>query len=322
MRTLPLVSLALIGLALPAWAKAPPPSVYARAEAAGIEILVDGHLEGSGVIVDPAGYALTAAHVVELAAPRVEVRTARGRVGAQRIALDLAHDLALLKLDPRPDGGPWSALPIAEAPPAAGERVLLFGAPIYRHAVLLEGMIARDTPSFEYLGSLSRYERVVHISGASPQGTSGGPWLDSAGRVVGIQSGVMTNRSVPVGIAYAAPLDAIRSLVATRADRVTATAGVAIEELCEQPAEFIARYPAGTEGLRVTILFEPAQSAGVQRDDLIMRADAQATPLRDDLIGYVRARRPGETVTLTVRRGDAVLRLPVILAPLTPRSPE
>jgi S1-C subfamily serine protease len=215
------------------------PMLYTRARAATVEVLTDGRLDGTGFIIAPDGRFITAAHVVEQPRKRIEARTIHGRVEARLLALDLGHDLALMQLDPPPTGAEWPALPIAAHPPEVMRPLYLLGTPIFRHHVLLQGMVARDLPTYEYMPDLHRYISIVHLSAPSPAGTSGGPWMNERGEVVGVQSGMMTSRGNHVGIAYMSPLPAIQALVRRGVDANTAWAGLAVEELWEQPRDFI-----------------------------------------------------------------------------------
>src|SRR5438105_11555976 len=78
--------------------------LYERAKAASVEVLVNGHLNGSGCFVDRKGIVVTAAHVIEEPGRRIEINSAQaGRLGAKMLAVDLGHDLALLKVDSAKD---------------------------------------------------------------------------------------------------------------------------------------------------------------------------------------------------------------------------
>ena len=83
------------------------PAAYEEAKAATVEILVNGHLNGSGWIGDAKGLIVTAGHVVESPDRRFEVVSpALGRKEAKLLAVDLGHDLALLSIALRKEGYP------------------------------------------------------------------------------------------------------------------------------------------------------------------------------------------------------------------------
>lgn len=298
--------LALSLLTSPAQA-APPPELYERAVAASLEVLTDDQLEASGFVIDPIGLAITAAHAVADSRRRIEVRSpAWGRQTVKVIARDVGHDIALLELRPRSD--PYPALALAPEAPPVGADVYLLGAPLFRHAVLLRAMIARATPTYEYLPDQQYYLRIYHLSGPSPVGTSGGPWMTADGRVAGLQSGLMHDAGVPVGIAYMAPAEAIRRLIEARRDANTGTVRVGFEELWEQGDGFRRQFPPQLEALvagRVTP-GGPAARAGLRPRDVITHIGETRVRLRDELIEAIRKQPPGTPIDLRVLRpGEA-----------------
>lgn len=296
------------GLAAPAWArpKLKVVDLYETARAASIEVLVDDHLTGSGVVVSGAGLALTAAHVVGDRTGRFEGRIPGvGRLPIEIIAVDRGHDIALLRLPVRRT--PYAFLSLASVVPAPPSTVYLFGAPMYRHALLLSGAVARPDRVFEYLPDEAQYIEVLQLSGAAPPGTSGGPWIDRAGHLIGLQSALIHNGGAPVGVVNVAPLEALRALIRRGTDAHTATLGVAVEEIWEQGADYLKRFPKGTEGVRIARLHQggPAQRAGLRVDDLITAVDGAPVRLRDTLLMAIRKKRPADSIRVSVRRPES-----------------
>jgi S1-C subfamily serine protease len=277
--------------------------LYEKARQASLEILVDDHQSGSGVMVEQTGTALTAAHVLGRPGSRVEILSpVAGRRKAKVVAVDLGHDLAVLRIEPRPDGYP--AMPLAEAAPQAGEDVFLLGTPIFRHGVMIRGMIARGDATFEFYGD--RYVGIVHVNATVQFGMSGGPWFNAAGEVVGIQSGVMKIKDVPAGIAFMVPFEALRGLTRSQKTAATASPGLAVEETWQQQRDFLRRIPPRTEGLVVKVLKNdgPAARAGVKQWDVITEADGQTIRMPDELLRLIRSKTPGDTLKLTLLSPD------------------
>jgi serine protease Do len=278
-------------------------SNYEKAKAATVEILVNGHLNGSGWIADSKGMVLTAVHVVEHPDRKLEIASPLlGRKDAKLVAVDLGHDLALLSIEPRKEGYP--ALRLAEKRPVPGTSVFVYGTPLYRHDVLVPGVIASADTAFEYYAD--RFNEVMHISATVPQGMSGGPWLNMAGEVVGLQSGVMSQNSIPIGIAFAVPLEAIRTLLERRKTTGTPSLGLIAEELWTQDQRMINRFPPKTEGLVIKLVQAdgPALRAGLKESDMIIAADGKRVRLIADLLRIANGKQPGQKLDLTILRPD------------------
>ena len=277
-------------------------ALYKKLQRACVKVLVDGHMDGSGCFVDADGLVLTAAHVVKGKAGRIEILSpVMGRLKARPVAVDLGNDLALLRVDGGRKPYPW--LKIADRMPPPTAPVLLFSSPLWRHDLVLKGSVARLSPSYCWQPALRCYIRSFYIAGASPVGSSGGCWVDTRGRVVGVQSGYLNNEDKsPVGIAFASPPDAIRKLLATKRSREVATLGGAVEELWTQPPGFIARLPKGTQGIATAALHKdgPMGKAGLTKETIITAAEGKPVAYLDDLLSIVRSKKPGDQITLKV----------------------
>jgi len=283
---------------------APPVSkLYENVKRASVEILVDGHHAGSGAFVDDGGLVLTAAHVIDRPGRRIELLSpVAGRIAAKEVAVDLGHDIVVLQADKREGGYP--TLAVAETAPVVGDEVFLFGAPLYRRGVLLRGMVARNDTAFEYY--TGRFNECTHVSVTAQAGTSGGPWLDRHGRIVGVQSGVMAMNNVPIGLAYMIPLEAVARLVKDRRNAVTPTIGAALEELWQHGGDVLKRFPPSTEGLVLRGIQPngPAARAGLKEWDLVTAADGQKVRVLAELIRIIRAKKSSETIKLTILGPD------------------
>jgi S1-C subfamily serine protease len=165
---------------------------------------------GSGFFIDSSGYLVTNYHVVS-GAGRITVgyliarpgRVETARADAAVIAVDLAHDLALLRVGVRVQ---VPALPLADRPPRVGEEVVAIGNPG------LGGTILERTVTTGILSSAAReIEGVTYlqVSAAINPGCSGGPLLDRRGKVLGVltATGIDTEN-----IGFALPADYVRAL--------------------------------------------------------------------------------------------------------------
>ncbi|MBC8326359.1 MAG: serine protease [Verrucomicrobia subdivision 3 bacterium] len=302
---------------------APIPSaaaVYERVEPAAVEILVNGRMAGSGSIVDAGGSVLIAAHMLPNASEtdvKLEAHSpALGRHPVQWVALDRGHDLALLQLPARETAYPH--LQLARRAPRPGEPVYLYGAPVFRHDVMIAGRVARARPTYEFYDGAFR--EIVHISAISPIGTSGGPWVNARGRIFGVQSAAMTIKGGHQGIAYAAPLASLQTLLETRRDQATPTLQMGVEELWSQDPGFLKPLPGSLRGLVVRQLQPngPAGRAGLKEWDIITTLDGWPVERTEDYVNALRRHRPGETIRMraTDRTGENPRDLTIRLVPI------
>ncbi len=284
---------------------AEPDALYAAVRRASVFVLVQGRHQGSGFFVDPEGLVATAAHMVKGKTDGFEiVSPVAGRLRAERVAIDLGHDVALLRV-PRRDE-PYPALPVAEHMPAPRTQVFVFGDPAFRHRLLLAGSVAVARPTYDYSPGTGCYVRCFFVTGTSPQGTSGGCWVNRRGRVVGVQSGYLNCAKAPAGIAIAAPPDALRALLATRTPAEATTLGTRLDELWTQPHGFIARFPKGTQGV-VTVVPRkdgPAARAGLNKESLITAIDGRPVAYVHEAMAAIRSKKPGDVVQLEVMDPD------------------
>ncbi|MFW6107281.1 MAG: S1C family serine protease [bacterium] len=306
-----------IGLALLCGCARRPPragldgqALYETVRRASVFVLSDGRHQGSGFFATADGLVVTSAHMVRGKRDGLEVVSpVCGRLEVERLAADPGHDAALLRAPRREE--PYPCLPIADRWPAPATEVFLFGDPVFRHRLLLTGFVSVAEPTYAYNPGIGGYIRVYYVTGTSPEGTSGGCWVDRRGRVVGVQSGFLNSPKAPAGIAMVAPPDAVRRLVATRTSREAATLGTRLDELWTQPLGFIARFPEATQGVLTVVPAKdgPVARAGLTKESLITAIDGKPVVYVDDVMAAVRSKTPGDSVALQVRDpGDGASR--------------
>lgn len=294
--------------ALPAAPKSPSATekVYQRCQAACVEVLVNGRHSGSGWFARADGLVVTASHLFERRDTDVEVVSpGRGRLACSLLAVDRGHDIALLKT--KVSAGDLPVLGLSATPLRVGDEILQFGAPLYRAGVLQPGRVAQPDTSFEFYPDRKGYVEVVHVAAMMQSGTSGGPWLDRAGNVVGFQSGLMSLDGKPVGIAFVVPAAPIRRLLKSLCDAATPDAGFWVDQLWERDAEFLKKFPAGAEGLVVSGMRKdgPAVQAGIQPSDVVISAEGEKLSRIRELLEIIRAKKPGEPLKLTLLRAGS-----------------
>ena len=266
-----------------------------------MEVLVNGRHSGSGWFARKDGMVVTAAHVFDRRDAGVEVVSpSRGRLPCLLLAVDCGHDIAILKT--KSPAGDFAVLAFASGPLRVGDEILQFGAPLFRPGVLQPGRVARPDTMFEFYPDRKVYAEVIHVAAMMQPGTSGGPWLDHAGNVVGLQSGLMSLEGKPLGIAFLAPAGPIRALLETLRDAETPDAGFWVDHLWERDSEFLRKFPTAAEGLVVSGVRKdgPAAQADIQSGDLVIAAEGKKVIRIRELLAIIRAKKPGDQLKLTL----------------------
>ena len=237
------------------------------------------HGSGSGVILDPAGYIITNAHVVE-GARRVQVLLAepagdggssilkaRGRlVGAQVVRTDWETDLAVLKVQEK--NLPFLVLGDSDRL-RQGQLVLAFGSPLgLENSVSLGVVSARARQVFPDDPMI-----YIQTDAAINPGNSGGPLVDSEGLVVGINTFILTQSGGSEGVGFAAPSNIVRNVFEQIRDNGRVRRGVI--GVSAQTVTPVMAAGLGLSRANGVILGDvepgsPAARAGLETGDLIL----------------------------------------------------
>jgi Do/DeqQ family serine protease len=271
----------------------------------------EGRAAGSGVIVDGRGYILTNNHVVENAA-EVEVRLSDDRkFKATLVGRDARTDLAVLKVE-----SPGSPLPVATLGDSdklrVGQWAIAIGNPFGLDRTVTAGIISATGRT--HVG-VATYEAFIQTDASINPGNSGGPLLNLDGRVVGINTAIVSSGQ---GIGFAIPINMARDIMTqliARGRVVRGWLGVVIQDLTpELAAGFGVKEDAGV--LVAEVMKDgPADGAGLRPGDIIIGFGGTAIKDVTDLQKRVAAVEPGrptplavvrdrKTVTLSVRVGE------------------
>ena len=263
---------------------------------------------GSGWIWDDRGHVVTNAHVLA-GASGATVRLPDGRsFPAEVVGTDRNHDLAVLRI--RATGGAPPPLPLGtSADLAVGQRVFAIGNPFGLDFTLTTGIVSALDRELPGEGVVIR--GLVQTDAAINPGNSGGPLLDSAGRVIGVNTAIYSPSGASAGIGFAVPVDTVNRVVPqliALGRYVPPVIGVSVDARVDAAArrrgldgavvlDVAPGGPAASAGL------EPARMTdrgGLVPGDRIVAVDDQPVRHSPDLRASLDARRPGETVTLTV----------------------
>lgn len=270
---------------------------------------------GSGFVIEPDGYILTNAHVVD-GAREINVKFSDKRERTARvIGVDPLSDIALIKVDAQD----LPTVKIGQADTLrVGQWVLAIGSPFGFEQSASQGIVSalgRSLPGDAYIPFV---QTDVPIN----PGNSGGPLIDLAGRVVGVNSQIYSSSGAYQGVAFAIPIDVAMQVAAQlKADgKVTrGWLGIGIQELNQQLAtSFKLTQPTGALVASVEPK-SPAATAGLLPGDIIQRYDGKAIVEAGDLPPRVAATPPGHDAALEVWRNGQSLGIDVTVARLPER---
>lgn len=261
---------------------------------------------GSGVIYRADGYIITAAHVVD-GTGRVTVRLADGtRLPGRLVGADANSDVAVIQVDET--GLP--AAPIAEnGSVEVGQMAIAIGSPWGLEGSVTAGVISSLERTVT--GSDGVPRTMIQTDTAINPGNSGGALADRQGRVIGINDAIYTLSGGSDGVGFAIPVGTAVSV----ADRLIAGEEILPAFLGVTGTDTTSG-PAGAL-VNGVIPGSPAEAAGLRVGDLITGYQGQRIESFADLAAAVRGDLPGETVTLTVQRGDEEITLEVTLTERT-----
>ena len=263
---------------------------------------------GSGFLIRQDGYLVTNAHVVE-SAERIQIRLADGRRFEGRvIGHDERVDLALVKVEAK--GLPVAALGDSNVL-RVGEFVLALGHPFGLDQTVSFGIVSRKgapltvaAPGFDF----------IQTDAAVNPGNSGGPLVNMAGEVVGVNS--MAARNGTIG--FAIPVNLVKGLLPQLAEKGKVEwgwLGVGIAELSDDDAP---RYglPEGRGVLiRNVVAGQPADRGGVKPDDVVTSVNGTSVEGPADLQRIIASTPVGQTVKLQVMRDGKPAELSVTVGP-------
>jgi len=267
-----------------------------------------GAATGSGFIWDEAGNVVTNNHVVQ-GADAVAVRLASGEaVRANVVGVAPAYDLAVIRIS----GGRTRPPPVligSSADLRVGQSAFAIGNPFGLDQSLTSGIISAlkrrlPTPNGHEIAN------VIQTDAAVNPGNSGGPLLDSFGRVIGVTTAILSPSGSNAGIGFAIPVDTVNRIVPQLIqNRRVPTPGIGIVAASEALATRL-----GVEGVVIVrdTPGSPAERAGLRGldtqtgtlGDVIVAIDGKPVHRLSDLTDEIERVGVGQSVRLSVKRGD------------------
>jgi len=288
---------------------------------------------GTGFVIDTEGHIVTNNHVVE-DAQYIRVTFIDGTiVAAELVGRDPDADLAVIRVDP--SGVALAPVTFADSDDVfVGQRVYAIGNPFGQQFTLTAGIVSALDRSLQNDDRFSIPELIQTDAAINP-GNSGGPLLDADGRVIGVNTAILSNSRTASGVGFAIPSNTVRRIVPyliAEGKYEHSWLGIAGATLQPEQREAM-KLDATMQGVMVSEVASggPAARAGLRgatevvstpfgrmtiNGDIITAVDG--TPIRQmiDLISYLEVHTmPGDVITLTIYRGGEYMDVPVTLQP-------
>jgi putative serine protease PepD len=268
-------------------------SIYQLANKGVVEIAA-GQGQGSGFVYDGDGHIVTNQHVVEGAAS-VSVKFWNGKTyDAQVVGTDPSTDLAVLKVNaPASELFPLSLGDSSKL--AVGDAVVAIGSPFGLEGTVTSGIVSalhREMTSPNHFA----IDNSIQTDAAINHGNSGGPLLNAQGKVVGVNSQIESNSGGNEGVGFAIPSNTVSSIAAqliSSGKAEHAFLGVVLRDSSAQTGAAISQVRAGT----------PAAGANLRAGDIVTAAAGTRINSASELRAVINAHRPGDTISVTYKRG-------------------
>jgi len=259
--------------------------------------------QGSGFVYDTNGHVITNAHVVA-GANTASVRFANGHTySAKVVGKDTSSDLAVLDVN-----APASALhPLTLADSASvvvGDATVAIGSPFGLQNTVTTGIVSALDRTIDSPNGFA-IENAIQTDAAINHGNSGGPLLNGAGNVIGVNAQIESDSGGNEGVGFAIPSNTVKSV----ASQLLAGGTV-------QHAFLGVRVGGTAGGARVASVraSSPAAGAGLHAGDVITKIGSSTISSADDLRNAIDSHAPGDQITIHLRRNGSERTVSVTLA--------
>lgn len=293
----------------------PPPRDYSDER---VERVVPSGM-GSGVVVSDQGYVLTNHHIIVgrdgSVADEIIVQLGDGReFEAEVVGSDPQTDVAVLKIEG--DDLPGNITLADSDSLRVGDIVFAIGNPLEVGLTVTQGIVsAVDRSNLGILG-MEGYENFIQTDAAINFGNSGGPLVDAQGRVVGLNTAILSRSGGNIGIGFAIPVNLASYIMGSLVERGEVRRGFLGVDIRNVDRDLAAAIGlSSTRGALVNSAEPglPADLGGIEHGDVLIAVDGQPVASASDLRFMISRRQPGSTVDVTLIRGGETIVLPIEL---------
>jgi putative serine protease PepD len=250
--------------------------------------------QGSGFVYDADGHIVTNQHVVD-GAQSVSVQFWNGKsYTAHVVGTDASTDLAVLKVDaPASQIFPLTLADSSKV--AVGDPVVAIGSPFGLQETVTSGIVSALHRQMTSPNDFA-IDDSIQTDAAINHGNSGGPLLNAQGKVIGVTSQIESDSGGSDGVGFAVPSNTIRSIAAQLISNGKAEHAFLGVQLTDS---------SSTNGAAIALVRPdtPASKAGLKAGDVVTALGGKSISTASQLRAAVNARRPGDSVSLTYRRG-------------------
>jgi S1-C subfamily serine protease len=278
---------------------------------------------GSGSVLDREGHILTNYHVIE-DAQEVGVTLYDGKTyDAKLVGADLNNDIAVIKIDaPREVLFPIQVGDSADL--RVGMRVFAIGNPFGLERTMTTGIVSSLNRSLQVRGTRS-IKSIIQIDAAVNPGNSGGPLLNSHGRLIGMNTAIASRNGQSAGVGFAIPSTLIARVVPqliAHGRVIRPEIGIQMVHVTEKGiliAKLTPDGPAARAGLRGPRTVKKRRgpiswdTIDFSAADLIVAVDGEAVKNADDFLTAIESKHPADTIELTVVRDGRQFKVPIML---------
>jgi putative serine protease PepD len=293
---------------------------------------------GSGFVVSNDGYILTNAHVVtdngqaanSVSAVFKGAASQTKTVTAKVVGVDQTSDVALLKIDPS-SAGKLDPLVLGDSSKVqVGEPVVAIGNPLGFDFSLTEGVVSATNRNLQSPNG-STISNGIQTDAAINEGNSGGPLIDSSGRVIGINEQIASQSGGNQGLGFAVPIDTAKNAMTQLEQTGTvkyAWLGIAGQTITPDVAKtlnlkaaqgvLVAQVTSGSPAAKAGITGGQTQvvlqnQQWVTGGDIITAINGEPLSSMDALQAAISTHKPGDVVTLSVISGSSTKNVQVTL---------
>ena len=266
---------------------------------------------GTGFVWDRDGHVVTNFHVVKNARSLTVTLDDNRILVARIVGVEPRKDIAVLRVDAPADALVPIRLPEKGERLEVGQKAIAIGNPFGLDHTLTTGVVSAVGREVQGIGGVSIRDMIQTDAAVNP-GNSGGPLLDSSGRLIGMNTMIYSRSGASAGIGFAVPVSTIMRVVPQiirtgRAEQVGLGIQIDPEQRLERRARIegvvVLSVKAGTPAAKAGIEGVEQTAAGIRLGDVIVAVDGERIRNYDDLYNTLDKYHSGDKVELTINRG-------------------